>query len=60
MRILILGLVVVMCGCVSVEYKDLKPQSVYTLEDGSKIRVYRTMSETMYIKGDSFSTIRSE
>ena len=60
MRILILVLIFVLCGCATIDYKNLKPKAIYTLEDGSKIKVYKTLDEIIYIKGDSFSTTRSK
>lgn len=60
MRILILILAVTLCGCASVDYRNLRPKAIYTLEDGSKIKVYKTIDEIIYIKGESFSATRSK
>lgn len=33
--------------------------AIYTLEDGSKIKVYKTPNEKIYIKSNDFSVIQN-
>jgi len=37
-------LLIGMIGCAPISY-DLKPTAIYSLEDGSKIKVYKTQTE---------------
>ena len=42
------------------DYRNLKPSSIYTLEDGSKIKVYRTNTENIFIKDNDFDVLNKE
>ena len=50
-------LLIGMIGCAPISY-DLKPTAIYSLEDGSKIKVYKTRTEKIYIKNNDFSVIQ--
>lgn len=47
-----------MIGCASIDYQNLKPVSIYTLEDGSKIKVYWTPRENIYVSDNNLSIIK--
>ena len=50
-------LLIVLVGCAPINY-DLKPTTIYTLEDGSQIKVYKTQTEKIYIRSNDFSVIQ--
>jgi predicted transcriptional regulator len=58
MRILLI-LLLGIAGCAPIS-KNLKPSEIYTLEDGSKIKIYKTHNEIIYIKNNNFSVIGEE
>jgi hypothetical protein len=49
MKKVLLLLCLVLSGCCTTTYEYLKPTKIYELEDGSKIRVYSTVNETIYV-----------